>query len=960
MADITLNSNQLAQYIPGSSYWTWKNAIGSPQGYPTAPATFSATNYNNLKILFENILTPLDGSSYGGKYNINSCLRKGTGKSQHLKGMAVDISHKEGIGNNKDLFLYIKDNPGTFDYDQLIWEGSDPKDTQYPRVIHISHDPDKTTQRRQVLWSPNYGTTCHPWDDKRLTGEDTSVAPQGSSEDKVNDQQITTKTGEEENSADAAAVRTWERTYQQALNNIASLEVSDVDVDWGQGVSPKDSDWISLKQYLLYLGTRYMPQSIYPFVELIPALTLDEASEFSFESDGTVQKDIENKVDVKDEKKEVEKRKQKLAKGKQKLKEFIDNQKLFRETQKLPPSISRTTVGTEAFNKASGISDLFNLDPFHEDFDFMGQSSEAGIIVKNQRRVGVRVYGQLVLSPGAIVGVPSKPGPIGFKELEIQAGAQCENGIALISMKLQDIQGNKFTDLASPWSFIYDARPGNIGGDFYFRYGWQVRCPNHRDISNPTSRLFWTHPGWKLFGDGIKNFIMSNLSPSNPCVMLTQAINGMGVPDPSQNPNGQGPVLYNMFDEGLIYDENDGTVTISRNEGFLMQNYVRLSLLNPELEIDENAAMTAKISFRTTGAIAQSIPLVFARTTRKLIQSGKRMKLGDLLLAIVLDSTMSGFFTLKSDEKRAMQIKTTSDYFQNIVRTREFGNLVYILGLEKGGNTGSIHPDEIMLTIDDDYAKEILTPPLNGEDTIIRWFRNVLEDNGCELNSAATGSGAGINAAWVITVTDDYDTKNYQPLNKKTNENKTDYVNALDLMMSEKDVFSYRFQGSLLTSINIEKTETPNALKIQMDYEVSDFETYKSTDKKGLTLEDLQEQFNSKSTLFNRNRNLRILFSQMQTVKISCMAHPWLGPGKKIFVKGMGFFDGEYLILEVIHNLSNDMNFKSEIKAARILLKDDQEQLEDAKQEAKQNSGQNISQSVIGQKLKTTTTTLSR
>jgi len=197
-------------------------------------------------------------------------------------------------------------------------------------------------------------------------------------------------------------------------------------------------------------------------------------------------------------------------------------------------------------------------------------------------------------------------------------------------------------------------------------------------------------------------------------------------------------------------------------------------------------------------------------------------------------------------------------------------------------------------------------------------------------------------------------------VNPKIDENKTEYVNALDLMMSEKDVFSYRFQGSLLTSINIEKTETPNALKIQMDYEVSDFETYKSTDKKGLTLEDLQEQFNSKSTLFNRNRNLRILFSQMQTVKISCMAHPWLGPGKKIFVKGMGFFDGEYLISEVIHNLGNDMNFKSEIKAARILLKDDQEQLNEAKQEAKQNSGQNISQSVTGQKLKTTTTNLSR
>ena len=582
----------------------------------------------------------------------------------------------------------------------------------------------------------------------------------------------------------------------------------------------------------------------------------------------------------------------------------------------------------------------------------MGQPSESGIIVKSQRKVGVRVYGQLVLSPGAIANVPSKPGPIGFKELVVQAGAQCDNGIALISMKLQDVQGNKFTDLASPWSFIYDARPGNIGGDFWFRYGWQVRCPDPNDKASPTSRLFWSHPGWALFGEDVKNFIKNNLSPSNPCVMLTQAINGMGMPDPSISPDASSPMLYTLFDEGLIYNESSGTVTISRNQGFLLQNYVKLSLLNPELEVDENAAMTAKLNFRTTGAIAQSIPLVFARNTRLLAKTTRVVTLGNLILTIMSDMTIANFFVITDDEKRNNQIQTTNAYFKKIYNTREFGNLVYILGLEEGGNTGSIHPDEIILEIDDDYIKEILTPSKDSEDTIIRWFRNVLQDNGCELNSAATGSGAGINSAWVITVTEDYDKNNYVPLKKVTNSTKTKYVDVLDLVTSEKDVFSYRFQGSLVNSINIEKTETPNALKIQADFDVSDFETTKNADKKSsLTLEDLQTIFKPKSTLAVREKNLRILFSQLQTVKVLCMAHPWMGPGKRIFIKGMGFFDGEYLVLEVTHTLSNDLAFKTEFKAARMLLKDDkEEELNDAKQDAKQGFGKNITEKVTEQK----------
>jgi len=952
MASITLNNAQLEQYVPGSYYWRWRNALLSYPGgqLSTSSITFDSSYYNNLKELFSTILTPLDNNGYGGKYLINSCFREEPiGKRQHGVGQAVDITHKEGKQLNKDLFFFIKDNPGIFDYDQMIWEFSDPKTQPYPGVIHISYDPAKTTQRKMVLWSPNNGTITHPWDDKRLTGGGSTNPPSaGSSEDKVSGQLTTTKTGEEQTEEQEKATRTWEKTFQQALNNIANLELSDVEANWGQGTSPKDCDWISLKQFLLYLGTRYTPQSIYPFVELIPAITLDESGT-EYKSDSTKDEEVESNINNKDE---VTK-KQKLKKQAKSFAERIINKKAFDYAKSLPPSVSRTEVGRNAFNNATGIADLFNLDPFHDDFDFMGQPSEAGIIIKSQRNIGVRAYGQLVLSPGAIANVPSKPGPIGFNNLEVQAGAQCENGIALISMSLQDVQGNKFTDLASPWAFIYDARPGNIGGDFWFRYGWQVRCPDPNDKSNKTNQLFWNHPGWALFGDDIKEVIKSNLNPANPCVMLTQAINGMGMPNPALSPGDSAKILYNLFDEGLIYNESNGTVTLSRNEGFLLQNYVKLSILNPELEVDENAAMTAKLSFRTTGAIAQSIPLVFARALRVLVKGKKVVKLGDLLLTAMMDTTVANYYTIINSEQRATQIKTTNAYFKKIYDTREFGNLVYVLGLEEGGNTGSIHPDEVLIEIEDDYVKEMLNPPTNGEDTIIRWLRNVLEDNGCELNSAATGSGAGINAAWVITVTKDYEKNNYRPITKVTGDAKTKYVDALDLMMSEKDVFSYRFQGSLVTSINIEKTETPNALKIQMDYDVSDFETYKSTNKSGkFTLEDFQESFKPKSTLVDRERNLRILFSQLQNVKITCIAHPWLGPGKRIFVKGMGFFDGEYLVLEVTHSLGSDMVFKSEIKAARMLLKDDQkEDLKNAKEGAKLGVGKNFTERVTQQKL---------
>lgn len=954
MADetITYNESQLAQYIGSSSRYTWRDALFSHPGYTDKKkaATFPIAHNSDLLALFTNILIPVE-SGFSTRYAINSCYRNPSvngspvGAGQHGKGQAADISCNQNIKMNKDMFEWIKNN-NSIPYDQLIWEGSDPSTSDNPKWVHVSYNPSRATQRRQVLWTSDL-KKYNPWTQQPNNASSGTPGP-GTSSGTAPDQTAPKTEDEKKKMADAEdpeeAVKSanWEATLKRAAENQAYIEAGEVNAEWGQSAPgmPKDSDWISLKQYMLYLATRYTPQSVFPFIELIPCVTVDAAGA-KYESDSGVPSEIEDKVtpNPKKFKDKLKAAKDKLAQVQALVQQKKD--KVFEASQ----TESRDKVGIQASNNAAGISDLFNLDPFHEDFNFMGEPSEAGKLVKGLRNIGVRAYGQLVLSPGAVEGVPSKPGPIGFKDLEVQAGAQCENGIALITMSITDVQGNKFTDLNSPWSFIYDARPANVGGDFWFRYGWNIRLPDPAERGDRASQLFWTHPGWKTFGQPVRDFIMRSINPHNPIMILTQSINRMGMP--SKDVNGQTMGMnYNMFDEGVIYNESEGVVTINRDPGYLLENYVKLSILNPELTVDDNGAITAKLNFRTTGAIAGSVPLVFASRTRLLAAAKSKLKLGDLILTVMFDSALSSYLSLQSDEERDKQIFAAGQRFGQLARTRQFEGLVYILGLEEGGNTGGINPDDIIINIDGDYKDAVINPDMKSEDTLIGWFRNVLEDNGMELNSAATGSGAGINAAWIITVTDDFEKEFYVPHTKPAGIVATNHDNALDIMLNEKDVFAYRFQGSLVTSLNIEKTEGDNALKIQADFDVSDMETSDSEDKQPLTLEGLKTKARSSASMDDRKRNLKILFSQLQTCKVTCICHPWIGPGKKVFVKGMGMFDGEYMVLEVTHSLGEDMMFKSEIKGGRILAKTDEFNTNvNAKTEAIANGDGNIASS---------------
>lgn len=727
-------------------------------------------------------------------------------------------------------------------------------------------------------------------------------------EDKAATPSTSDGTTADPNSADAAASGdstdagpNFTATFEQIATNIDNQEASEVQASWGMKLNAsEDSNWIGLKQYLLYLATRYTPQSVFPFVELIPDITVDTGNatqEERYEHDGESPAGVESNVTGK------ETTKRGSEKG-------ATNNAATKFQSNVPPGFSQKRFEQSAATQteANGVADLFNLDPYKEGINFIGEASESGKAVFVERGVGMRAYGQLVLNPAPIDGVASKPGAIGFTDLEVQAGNQADSGLAMIKMTLIDVQGNKFTDINSPWSFIYDVRPGSVGGDFWFRYGWQIRVPDINDKEDPNATKFWNHPGWSLFDDStgtFRNKIISQLIPGKNVITLTQAINT------TPEEIGSGVETLGLFDDGITFTEEAGVVVVSRHN-LNEKNYVKLSLLNPELSMDDHGALSAVLSFRTTGAIVMTLPLDYAFTTRKICAK-KKVLLGDLLLAVILDMDQYGFIAITDQNERTRRSQYANNNTKQIAQSRNFDNLVLIIGPDGGGNEGGIHPDQVPIEISDDAMKEITTSQRESGITLIRWFRQVLQDNESELLSAATGSGAGINATWIISTTIALDTLLPKPNIVKDREASTTTEAAtIQTFVTEKDVFSYRFQGSLVTNLSVEKTEAPNAMKIQADYAVGDLASLDSQDG------DLSDTINKPVTIADKKRNLTLVFAQMQNCKIECLAHPWLGPGRKIFIKGLGFFDGEYQILEVTHKLTGH-KFVSSITGARIL-----------------------------------------
>ena len=242
-------------------------------------------------------------------------------------------------------------------------------------------------------------------------------------------------------------------TMDEIQSNVQYLSSDNVDVSWGSRSNPKEtSDWIGLRQFLMYLSMTYEPQALLPFVELIPKFFIDESqtAELWKKSISSTQNNT-NPTDLSSIKKNEEFR-------------FLNLKSKF-----------------NALQSNKGI-DLFVTDPFKDVQNF-----------KDDRNFGYRIYGSVVLNPEIKNEETSLAGGIGFKSVEISQGAQVNEGLTFITIKILDVQGNKFLDVASPWSFLLNTVNQC---DFYFRYGWQIRIPKYDEKNNDKTSTEWKFPVW--------------------------------------------------------------------------------------------------------------------------------------------------------------------------------------------------------------------------------------------------------------------------------------------------------------------------------------------------------------------------------------------------------------------------------------------------------------------------------
>jgi hypothetical protein len=231
---------------------------------------------------------------------------------------------------------------------------------------------------------------------------------------------------------------------------------------------------------------------------------------------------------------------------------------------------------------------------------------------------------------------------------------------------------------------------------------------------------------------------------------------------------------------------------------------------------------------------------------------------------------------------------------------------------------------------------------------LVAWFRQTLEDNDCVLLSVATGSGAGINAKYVITTTQNIkeNEDKYQVKKGKAFDETKRGTNLQNVLANETAVFSFRFAGSLVESIDVAKTDTTNSAAIAANFALlnnpTDGAETQSNETKGA-------EGPVATTAEDRQRNLLAIYAQMQNVSVKCMAHPWLGPGDYAFVKGLGFFDGRYQILTVTHRLEGH-RFTSQLEGARLLPNGNEDDQTANKGAAQSNGKQNFTQPVVEQK----------
>jgi len=742
--------------------------------------------------------------------------------------------------------------------------------------------------------------------------------------------------------------------FTQIQNNIQNIELDNVDRIWGSRNNLlEQTDWIGLKQYILYLCSVYYPQGMVPFVELIPYYTLDNSVTNTNSND--IPRDLNG---------------QPLGPSGITY-EQQNNQGFITSSQLIDPDRFANTQKKVNDLATSGGTDLFTLDPWGETMNRMYESTTNEQLLRSKRGFGFKIFGNISLTPDIQDGFLSKGGAIGIESVEIESGSELTNNATLITVKIKDVQGNKFFDLNSPWSLILNGG-STSGGDFYFRFGWQLRIPDwYENIKTGqedlNARKFWTHPGWILFG-GTTTDLSKNKTRDYIASIGKMCDNTITITQSTQEDSFKTP--------GYLLDRTQDTFTLDRKLNPLL--YMSLSMLVPEIDVDSSdQSITASLKFMTQNALANlGCPVSAADYMRYTLSTygEETITVTQLLQAYVKDNV--NFWKKPNNNAN---IKTELQLNETNVE-----QYITIYSTNQTDENSSTNPAQILPRLDPNSIKIEIPSSLakaynstsGSEDTRTSYemMKDILSYNGIEAmgqTDQTTNNGLS-NLVFVYSPTKSksktaVDNTEVKLVSQDVNENLS--KEGYPRLAAFDDVFSFRFKGSLVEELKIEKTDSETQMTFQAGQQLADTfsnEVKKQdADKENKTdeqvkafeaeqLKKFQRSTSNNITLAQRKTILQVFASSISGLTVKCLCHPWLSIGRLVAAKGTGFFDGFYMTTKIKHFLSDNNKFTTEVNAFRILNNQDPQlklkQQEKARQTAMRNPGAGLSSAVSGSK----------
>ena len=949
-------SNILTQAIYSGSHYTWRDVFQGSQENSTIIEDVTISNsklagvytaakiQNNIIFLFQNVIDPIHNVfgrlTFSNCYrspSVNSTIKGASPTSAHLTGNAIDIIGFGNIGDatKSGVTNWISANKCSY-IDQVFYEStSSGGGGPYPYPggwLHIGlggkADGSYITRKvfanvfNHTIGSPISGLTCNGV----LDGSDYNTDKQTPDNTIPIYKDLFTSpiTSDNQNTINV--------DFQFIQANQDNVEMDNTNVTWGsRSALSEETDWIGLKQYLIYLCSLYYPQALIPFVELIPYYTLENnfnASPTSTQQDESNRNN--NNLSTNQEGQSAQDFYQST--------QFIDKDRYQNLTNRVNNLVSE------------GGTDLFTLDPFREANSKMYHHTEAEDLLRQKRGFGFKIFGSISLQPGVQDGFISKAGGVGIESLEVESGSDLTNSATIISLNIKDVQGNKFFDPNSPWSIILNGS-NTTGGDFYLRYGWQLRIPDwwekvSEENVDVNSKKFWNHPGWTLFEslqdnlgqgktDKTKKYILSIGKMCDNTLTITQST-----------------VEESFKTPGYLLDRSTDTFTLDRRLNPVL--YMPLSMLPPDISINsEDQSVTATLRFMTQSALANlGCPISKSDYLRFLVtkSGGEILTLKDLLQAYVKDNV--AWWTQPNSIKIKSELQITEQNLEDYVQVTLSESKEKIT---LDGGLPLIDPNTIPIEIPTSYSSKFTATNSSSDDrSSYAILKELLEFNGLTpvgFGDNTTNTGTG-NIVLIYTPSQSkssYSPKGSQIVILPNTVNANLNKNSFSRLRSFDDVFSFRFKGSLVESINIQKTEQ------QTEQTISSLESYatkneiKAQDVKEKPLGQTEiekyrrEKDKDAITIDQKKRILTNLTAQISGLTVKCLCHPWITQGRLVGVKGTGFFDGLYIVTKVKHILESNNKFTSEVNGFRILNKADQRTIDANKQNAQYSSMRNPS-----------------